>query len=296
MSYLGSEKLRELIVAKKVIEPNNNRIVCGAYELALGDEVFRTDSNEKKKEFLTRPKEQITINPGQFALLLTQETVNVPIDKIAFISIKAGIKLRGLINVSGFHVDPGFKGNLVFSVYNAGASPISLLRGEPCFLIWFADLQLTDNETSSYEKGSHEHKNQDTIPPKYIDALLAGELASPNVLHDKINKNYTSLENKIRLNDESQKGKINLIERDQKANNYIAITAVGLIIAIIVKFIFDWFALSAGFGKGMQLKQKEMELDSVINQRLIEKKNLTNEIDSLSKIKSFQKASNSPKL
>ena len=285
MGYLGTEKLRELIKSKKVIAPDLNRVVCGAYELSLGSEVFTTDSKDKKKEFLTQPKQQVTINPGQFALLLSHEFVNIPIDKIAFISIKAGIKLRGLVNVSGFHVDPGFKGNLVFSVYNAGSSPISLLKEEPCFLIWFANLELTENEATSYDKESHEHKNQNTIPAKYIDALLAGELASPNILNEKIKSNHNTLDNSIKLIDETLKGRITAVERDQKAMNYIAVTALGLMIAIIIKFIFDWAVFNTGLTKGTELKQKEAIADSIINQRLIEKKTLLIEIDSLQKEK-----------
>lgn len=282
MSFLGTEKVKELLTPKKVIVPYHpERVVCGAYELSLGSEAFTTDSKDKKKEFLTQPKQQITINPGQFALLLSYEVVSIPIDKIAFISIKAGIKLRGLVNVSGFHVDPGFTGNLVFSVYNAGSSPISLLKEEPCFLIWFADLKLTENEATSYDKESHEHKNQDSIPAKYIDALLAGELASPNILNEKIKSNHNTLDNSIKLIDETLKGRITAVERDQKAMNYIAVTAVGLTIAIIIKFIFDWTVFNTGLTKGTELKQKEATTDSIINQRHMEKKILLMEIDSM---------------
>ena len=194
MAYLGTESLKKLIQEENVIDPapkDFSRIKNGAYELSLGNEIFRTDSKDKKKEILKQDKEQVTINPGQFALLLTQESVNIPTNKIAFISIKAGIKLRGLVNVSGFHVDPGFKGKLLYSVYNAGSSPISLEKGEPYFLIWFAELKLIDKETDVY---NGEHKNQNSIPPKYIDALIAGDLASPNVLLEKINNNYSNLD------------------------------------------------------------------------------------------------------
>ena len=41
------------------------------------------------------------------ALLITEEQVNVSLYAMAFISMKAGKKLGGLINISGFHVDPG---------------------------------------------------------------------------------------------------------------------------------------------------------------------------------------------
>ena len=64
----------------------------------------------------------------------------MPDTAIAFISIRASIKFKGLINVSGFHVDPGFRGQLRFAVYNAGSSEIDLDQDERVFMIWFADL------------------------------------------------------------------------------------------------------------------------------------------------------------
>jgi dCTP deaminase len=42
--------------------------------------------------------------------------------------------------VSGFHVDPGFRGRLKFSVYNAGSESIILGVGERLFPIWFYEL------------------------------------------------------------------------------------------------------------------------------------------------------------
>ncbi|MBL7718314.1 MAG: hypothetical protein JNL72_05705 [Flavipsychrobacter sp.] len=275
MAYLGTEKLKHLIKNEGVIHPfDPKRVVCGAYELSLGSEVFRTDSKDKKKEFLTQAHEQITINPGQFALLLTKEILHIPTHKIAFISIKAKIKLKGLVNVSGFHVDPGFKGNLVFSVYNAGSSPISLFEGDACFLIWFAELELAANEATSYNNGNHEHKNQTTIPSTYIDALLAGELTSPVVLNKKLDDNHTEIERRI-----------GLIEKEQTAKDYLVKTALGLGIVILVKFLFDWGTYNNGYKNAIELKEKELKLDSTINQRLIEKRSLTVQIDSLTKVK-----------
>jgi len=113
--------------------------------------------------------------------LLTKEYVKIPKNKIAFISIKAGVKFKGLVNVSGFHVDPGFKGNLVFSVYNAGPSSIVLSNGSPYFPIWFAEL----DEEQEY-KGKH--IGQTVIPDDPVEALSQGELASPNVLSKRIDK------------------------------------------------------------------------------------------------------------
>jgi len=73
-----------------------------------------------------QPGEQFVIPPGQFAYLLTEEVVRIPSSAMGFISLKFGVKGPGLINVSGFHVDPGYWGRLVFSVYNAGPSEARL--------------------------------------------------------------------------------------------------------------------------------------------------------------------------
>ncbi len=125
-----------------------DRIDCNAYTLSVGGEVYvtPTDADEDLKYRSVRmlqDAEAFSVPPGQFAFLITDEVITVPRDAMAFISIKAKIKFRGLVNVSGFHVDPGYNGRLVFSVYNAGPSPIHLRRGQECFLIWFAALTST---------------------------------------------------------------------------------------------------------------------------------------------------------
>lgn len=119
------------------------KVDCASIELTVGSEVYITPSSEndpKVKRVLTEKKSQFIIPKGQFALLITEEIVRVPNDALAFISFKAKYKYKGLINVSGFHVDPGWYGKLTFSIYNAGPSDIALEKGDPFALIWYADL------------------------------------------------------------------------------------------------------------------------------------------------------------
>ncbi len=67
---------------------------------------------------------KIVIPAGQFGLLVTREAVRIPANVIAFISIRAGIKFQGLVNVSGFHGAPGYMANssLPFLTLEAGQS------------------------------------------------------------------------------------------------------------------------------------------------------------------------------
>ncbi|HFK5508591.1 dCTP deaminase domain-containing protein [Elizabethkingia anophelis] len=201
MAFLGPESLKELLSNSPIILDDDNkncydenRIEQACYALSLGVEVYRTDNKDRKIENLTDTNRTVEINPGQFALLMTKEFVDVPQNMLAFISIKAKNKLKGLINVSGFHVDPGFKGRLLFSVYNAGPSTITLQTGDPYFLIWFTKLDKATALNDQYNKKENHHQGQSTIKLDYIDALKRGELASPHALLDKINKNENELQ------------------------------------------------------------------------------------------------------
>lgn len=132
-----------------VIEPfYEERIESASYELSLGKEVYISplpDTPQKdRKRICLKEGETVAIPPGQFAFLLTSEKVSVPEDAIALISMKFKIKAKGLINVSGFHVEPGYKGHLIFAVYNAGPLNFHMERGQRLFSIWFAYLDKED--------------------------------------------------------------------------------------------------------------------------------------------------------
>lgn len=166
---------------EELIEPPAvDRVVNGQVELSVGPEIFLTSSNPRTVRQLLSG-EQIAVPAGHFAILITEEVVKVPPSAIALISIKSSVKLRGLVNVSGFHVDPGFIGRLVFSVHNAGPNEIVLTRGEPLFLVWFADL---DRPTAHTYRGSRQRQmhissddtmklNSEIVSPSLLSARLA---------------------------------------------------------------------------------------------------------------------------
>nr|WP_158002167.1 MULTISPECIES: hypothetical protein [Xanthomonas] len=131
------------------------------------------------------PDGSVLIPKGQFAFLITDEKIRVPTNAIAFISIKAGIKFRGLVNVSGFHVDPGYDGRLVFSVFNAGASDVKLHRDERAFLIWFASL----DEESTRPKKKEGFKS--------IPSTLLHGLSEESLSLSVLNARLTEAESKI---------------------------------------------------------------------------------------------------
>jgi dCTP deaminase len=198
MSFWTSEKLTWKQAREELITPfSEDRVKHGAYELSMGAEAFLTSEPTGAKQNL-KENEQLVIPPGQFGLLLTGEFVAIPTNSIAFMSIKFSIKQRGLVNVSGFHVDPGFKGQLKFAVYNAGSGNIILTRGEPVFMIWFCDLSGTTQNVYDGKHAMQQGISSDDV------MQIQGEVASPAALKKQIEElstdhdaRFATLEDKI---------------------------------------------------------------------------------------------------
>jgi len=216
MSFLASDSLKERLPKILGAKYDEQNIKYGAYELHLGSEVFVTTDKLKKKLV---ENDQVEIPAGQFALLLTDESLTMPDDLIAFISIKFGEKFRGLINISGFHVDPGFRGRLKFSVYNAGSQPVILSRGKSLFQIWFASLDKKEKEPYTGK-----HKDQEWVSDEDV-MELRGDIASPAVLKSELEKLRTEVETHLRVLD----------------NKFWATLVIGIMIAGVVlkTMVFD---------------------------------------------------------
>ena len=107
----------------------------GCYRLALGREaIVSVEANATSG--VRRNLEAdgfLQLLPGQFAYLITAERVRIPDAAIGLINIATRIKLAGIVNISGFHVDPGYDGRLIFTIFNAGAQAVHLGYHERIF-------------------------------------------------------------------------------------------------------------------------------------------------------------------
>lgn len=139
------------------------------YDLRLGDEVYLSSKELPIK--LTNRENIVSIKPGEFALLITREIVELPGDVMAFINVRFSYKQKGLINISGFHVDPYYRGKLIFSVYNAGPNDILLEKDEEVFMIFFQRLPRCIKRPKKDRKSYH------TIPLEMV-ANIQGRSAS----------------------------------------------------------------------------------------------------------------------
>lgn len=224
--FWSGETLSERL--NTLIEPfMPERVDCAAYTLSIGPEFYVSPNDQTADPTTVTVRklsdgEAFTIPPGQFAFLLTEEVVSVPADALAFISIRAKTKFRGLVNVSGFHVDPGYRGQLTYAVFNAGPVPIHLKRGQAIFLIWYASL---DRETASKKDG----KVHRGIDPELVTAV-AGELQS-----------FSSLSKRIKDVDKALGDRVHAVEKEQTYYRVIGAAALALVVALTVNWLKDSF-------------------------------------------------------
>ena len=188
MSFWSGERLAVELPKGLVVPFDPKRIDCASYPLCVGDQAFVTSDKFADSHpgdpivtvLSSPPHHTIRIPPGQFAFLLTDEVVAVPDTAIALISIKTKYKFQGLINVSGFHVDPGFHGKLLFSLYNAGPSEVILEKGQTMFMIVYADLDQAT--TKLYNRAAN---GRTGIDPSLVQGMTS-QVFSPLMLQRRI--------------------------------------------------------------------------------------------------------------
>jgi dCTP deaminase len=192
MPFWSSQTLEARL--KELVDPPNEDLVdCNAVTLRVGREVYITpgfeqpNPNSHTKQLLSEGA-PFAIPPGQFAFLLTEEVVTVPPEAMGFISMKATYKLKGLVNVSGFHVDPGWSGPLIFAVFNAGPASVHLEQGLPLFLLWIADL---DARSDKYRLKA----GPEGIPPLTINNIT-GVVDSVYALEKRLREDLKTLDDK----------------------------------------------------------------------------------------------------
>ena len=186
MAFWGKKRWLKEGAKKEELKPivpwQEDRVEAAGYRLSVGHEYYINGDGTSTVKQLDIGQ-AFVISPGEFAFILTREKVQVSNSTIGFISMRASSKFKGLVNVSGFQINPGFRGNLVFAVFNAGPRHINIHFGDEIFSVWYADLDEAATETSE-EKGNIPN-NLSSIPSEVINGI-AGEALTAYQLSQKL--------------------------------------------------------------------------------------------------------------
>lgn len=156
---LGPKQLLKLVKTKKLVENLTDRELTNpegaGFDLRLG-EVYKISGKAflgvterhtpaislvaKYQEPRTKNQEQeIVIKPGDFYLIKTIETVNMPENLTASITPRSTTYRSGLFIRTG-NVPPGYSGGLNFGLKNEGPVPVTIEMGARIVHIQFSEV------------------------------------------------------------------------------------------------------------------------------------------------------------
>ncbi|MDE3097835.1 MAG: hypothetical protein KGJ88_00025 [Verrucomicrobiota bacterium] len=116
-----------------------NKLKGASYDLSLGREALV--SNRDQKVLLGSDQVgSLNLEAGDFALVLTKESLKFPLNMTASIGMRSGLARMGLILLHGMQIDPGFEGHLRFGLYNASPRKITLDYEDEICMIEFHKL------------------------------------------------------------------------------------------------------------------------------------------------------------
>lgn len=124
MCVLNGEQIRDRgifsTIKKGAVQPASVDMSLGAEFQWLGAEPFTLEYYET-----------LVLEPGDFILAHTQETVYIPPDLVARVEGKSTLARKGLVvhATAGF-IDPGFEGQITLEMSNVSHQPLGLTVGQ----------------------------------------------------------------------------------------------------------------------------------------------------------------------
>jgi len=172
MTVLSDRQIKELSQKKKLIEPFDESLVGPAsYDLRVGQRVLKSVRKKEETPIVNLEMERILqIGTGEFVEVLTLEKVNLPENICGRMGVRSFFTRKGLVSFVGPQVDPGFKGNLIISLFNTGPRTIVMKYGEPFCTIEFSELS---NPVEKPYSGSYQGQND--FPSENIEFIVGAK-------------------------------------------------------------------------------------------------------------------------
>lgn len=195
MAVLSDQDIRRWAATDNLVEPfDNDKVQPASVDLTLDDE-FSYQGPEKdrgrtmmelergseyapdlaidlanvKRAYEVWPLETVVVNsfrlePGDFILGSTFETVSVPEDMVARVEGKSSLGRLGLlIHATAGFIDPGFKGTITLEICNLNDRAIILRPGLAICQISYTKLTSPATEPYGHPKLNSKYQGQDGV-------------------------------------------------------------------------------------------------------------------------------------
>ena len=158
-------QLIEGILSPEQIQPNSVDLTLGTSISILNynpDEIIDPREHIKYKNFNLKDypinpeskKYSYVLRPGDFALMASNEVLNIPNGIIAFVAGRSSVARLGIQVEQAVLIDAGFHGTITFEVCNQTAYPIVLYAGMRIAQVYFIKAQHAINPYAGLHKKS----------------------------------------------------------------------------------------------------------------------------------------------
>ncbi len=168
---LCSFAIKELLRSKKLVieHLNPEQIQPASVDLRISHEILLLKGDEiefgKEPEYENIREEEIQIPPKTHVLVRTIERVELPNDVGGIVKLRSSLSRIGVMLNNAGWVDPGFKGTLTLSMFNANDVPVKIRAGTRFFQLLLLKL---DRESEGYS-GKYVNQHEVTGSKAHMD-------------------------------------------------------------------------------------------------------------------------------
>lgn len=145
MAILSDRSIRQLHQAGTLgLDPfHEDGLQPASYDMRLHWKILVSPTRfERGRVIDLRAEPGLKVEPGRFVGVLTEEILGMPPDIAARFGLRSEFTRHGLVAFGGIQIDPGFKGRLAISLFNAGPEPIEMEAGRKMFTVEFQRLDV----------------------------------------------------------------------------------------------------------------------------------------------------------
>jgi dCTP deaminase len=156
------EAMEQQALQIKPFEPK--RLEPASYDLRAGRVLVA------RRGIVDLSKEPLVLRHGDWAEIESLEVVELPLNMAATVGVRSSLTRRGLDWFSGPQIDPGYKGKIYISVFNASVAPIDISYGMAFATLIF--YRLSRDASRPY---AGKFQKQLTFPEEDVERMMKTE-------------------------------------------------------------------------------------------------------------------------
>ena len=132
-TLMSNPQLKEFITNGEFIKKGNIDNIDGIkYDFCLSSRILKAKYGQPVdvSNFQDTMKRDLVVEPGEVVFVLTEETISLPDNIMAFLIPKRKLSHDGIMILGGLSVDPYYEGRLLIGLYNLSSTKYPIIPGK----------------------------------------------------------------------------------------------------------------------------------------------------------------------